>query len=152
MCLTRCVSQNCQNITSNKKIKTFFFEWFEVKVCILKSRAVINDQNYVIFFGTPCIYTVYFTFLWFCEYIVKLLYILNEMSLVISCRWKWKLLCKTKTNSLYNLFKVCPGRSHQSMQEHYKKQIVPHYLTSLDVSVRDMKLLLNKLVLLFLAI
>ena len=37
------------------KIKTSFFEWFEVKVCFLKSDAVINDQNHVFFFGTPCI-------------------------------------------------------------------------------------------------
>ena len=33
--------------------KTSFFEWFEVKVCILKSEAVINDQNRVLSFGTP---------------------------------------------------------------------------------------------------
>ena len=37
---------------SNKRIKTSFFEWFEVKVCILKSEAVINDQNGVLFFDT----------------------------------------------------------------------------------------------------
>ena len=53
--LTRCVSRNGTNNTSNKKYKTSFFEWFEVKVCILKSEAVINDQNSVLFFGTPCI-------------------------------------------------------------------------------------------------
>ena len=39
-----------------KKCKTSFFEWFEVKVCILKSEAVINDQNRFLFFGTPCIH------------------------------------------------------------------------------------------------
>ena len=32
-----------------KKSKTSFFEWFEVKVCISKSGAVINDQNGVLF-------------------------------------------------------------------------------------------------------
>ena len=36
-----------------KKFKTSFFKWFEVKVCILKSEAVNNDQNSVLFLGHP---------------------------------------------------------------------------------------------------
>ena len=42
------------------KMKTSFFEWFEVKVyfkpfifCVSKSEAVINDQNVVLFLGHP---------------------------------------------------------------------------------------------------
>ena len=51
--LTRYVSRNCLNSTSNEKCKTSFFEWFEVKVCILTSEAVINDENHVFFLGQP---------------------------------------------------------------------------------------------------
>ena len=47
--LTQWVSRNGLSDASNKKFKTSFFEWFEAKACILKSEAVINDQNHVIF-------------------------------------------------------------------------------------------------------
>ena len=53
--LTRCVSRNRLNNALNIKLKTSIFEQFEVKVCILKSEAVIYDQNGVHFFGIPCI-------------------------------------------------------------------------------------------------
>ena len=43
------------NNTSNTQFTTFFSEWFEVKVTILKLEAVINDRNHVLFFVTPCI-------------------------------------------------------------------------------------------------
>ena len=48
--LTRCVWRNeiSRKHTSNKKFKISFSEWLEVKVFILKSEAVINDQNHIL--------------------------------------------------------------------------------------------------------
>ena len=50
--LTWCVSRNDPSNTSNRKCKASSFEWFEMKVCLLKFEAVINDQNHGLFLDT----------------------------------------------------------------------------------------------------
>ena len=41
------------NLGRMQKFQTSFFEGFEVKVCILNSEAVINDQNrFLLFWDT----------------------------------------------------------------------------------------------------
>ena len=62
--LTQCVPWNSLSDTLNEKFKTSFFEYFVVKVCILKSEAVFNNQNRVIFLGHTLNYEWY---IYICE-------------------------------------------------------------------------------------
>ena len=45
--------ETAYTIHQMKKWKNSFFEWFEAKVCILKSEAVIIDQNGINSLGHP---------------------------------------------------------------------------------------------------
>ena len=45
---------------------------------------------------------------------------------------------------IFIYFQIFPNHTWQSMKEHYVKRIIPQYLDQLNLTVQEMKLLLNK--------